>query len=287
MNQPGQSKSVWGASALYDIQPGTKLGFGIIEDNPAQWQKSTGWDWTSGTRDGWTMVANVVRERGFGAGEAPYKLEAGVFHRTSRYNDPLYNNDGSTQVDNPAGQPLRHRGTTGLYAQGRRTVWSRLAPGAPENVALYGGAVLAPGTGREYPAEAFGGVEYGGFLPGNPAAMVGTTLRYLRLGERRADYERAARRSFTTMLNMATGGSVPIIDEAVPRNMFQLDVHGRIGLLPGVFLEAGVQYLKNPNANLAQFTTRRPSNGFMYSLLLVADFGAMSGLSRLAGPKFH
>lgn len=287
LNLPGPSKSVWGATMIYDLAPGTKVGLGVIEDNPSLWQQTTGWRWTTDTRQGWTGIANITSERSFGAAGTPYRMEAGVFHRSSRFDDPLYNADGTTQAENPMGTPLAHRGTTGVYAQGRRVVWSKSGAGTTENIAAYGGAVYAPGAGQAYPLEAYAGVEYGGFLPSNPLAMVGTTVRYIRLGERRAEYERLARRSFTTGLNMASGGMVPIVDERVPRNMFSFDLHGRIGLVPGIFLEGAVQYLKNPNANLAQFTTQRPRDGWMFSLMLVADLGTISGLSRPVGPKFH
>lgn len=53
------------------------------------------------------------------------------------------------------------------------------------------------------------------------------------------------------------------------------------------FWKAQVQYLKNPNATLAQFTTQRTRDGWMFNVMLVADLGMISGLSRPAGPKFH
>jgi hypothetical protein len=80
---------------------------------------------------------------------------------------------------------------------------------------------------------------------------------------------------------------IELPDEAVPRNMFSFDLHGRVGLVPGVFLEGAMQYLKNPNASLAQFTTQRTRDGWMFNVMLVADLGMISDLSRPAGPSIE
>jgi porin len=286
LNQPGVSKSSWGATARYDLDPHSTVGAALLEDNPAMWQRTTGWQWRHDTAVGYTGMLNYTRRRGFDDVALPYKLEAGLFHATARYTDPLYNTDGSSQVEQPGGTPLQHAGRSGGYLQGRQVTWRRAgAPaGTPENVAAYGGLTLAPGAGESFPIEAYGGTEWSGLLPRNPLAMVGTMVRYIRMSERRALYEQQTRRAVTTGMNMASGGAVPIVNDALPRDMFLFDVHGRIGLMPGVFLQSSIQYLKNPNATLPITPTRIP-NGYLFNLMLVADFGVLSGLSRLPGDK--
>lgn len=286
MNQPGVSKSSWGASARYQLDEGSTVGLGVLEDNAAMWQRTSGWKWRHDTATGYMGILNYTVKRGFDRLEHPYRIETGVFHTTARYDDPLYNTDGTSHVQQPAGTPLQHTGKTGAYFQGRKVYWRPGAGqpaggmGAPENLAAYGGVLYTAGAGETYPLEAYTGTEWSGFLPSNPVALVGSTLRYIQLGRRRALYEQQTRAGFTSMLNMVSGGAVPVVDQPVSRNMFALDLHGRIGLLPGVFLESAVQYLKNPNA-MIPITQERIRSGYMFSLVLLADFGALSGLSRL------
>lgn len=286
LNSPGISKSVWGATTRYDIDFASTVGLGVLEDNPAAWQKSNGWDWSHSSSVGYIAVANYTRRQGFDDVPLPYKLEAGLYHTSASYDDPLLNSDGSSHVLNAAGMPLQHRGKSGGYIQGRKVYWvgGRAGPGGPENLAAYGGLVLSPGAGSQYPVEAYAGTEWSGFVPSNPLAMVGTTVRYLRLGSREALYEQQVRAGYTSALNAASGGAIPVVDEAVPRNMFLFDLHGRIGLMPGVFLASNVQYLRNPNA-LIPATTQRVRSGYMFGVSVVIDFGVLSGMARLPGDK--
>jgi porin len=286
LNAPGVSKASWGGIVRYDLEGGRTAGLGILQDNPTNWQNTNGWNWGHGHSDGTIAVANYTQRRSFDTAEHPYKFEAGLFHTSASYDDPLYNTDGSSQVQNPAGTPLRHRGRTGGYVQGRQVVWRGASGGfgAPENVAAYGGLVLTPGAAQTYPVEAYAGSEWSGFVPSNPLAMVGAGVRYIQLSERRAQYEQQVRAGYTTAINMATGGAVPVVNEAVARNMFLFDVHGRIGLVPGVFVESTVQYLKNPNAMIPA-TTNRIRSGYMFGVSLIVDFGVLSGLARMPGDK--
>jgi porin len=286
MNQPGVSKSSWGATARYRLDEASAVGVGVLEDNAAMWQRTTGWQWRHDTATGYIGIANYTAQRGFDRWAYPYRLETGLFHTTARYDDPLYNTDGTSHVLQPAGTLLQHAGKTGAYFQGRKVYWRPGAVpgaggrGAPENLAAYGGAVYTAGAGESYPIEAYVGTEWSGFMQSNPAALVGSTLRYIQLGKRRALYEQQARAGYTSMLNMMSGGAIPVVDQPVSRNMFALDLHGRIGLVPGVFVESAVQYLKNPNAMIPA-TQERIRSGYMFSISLLADFGALSGLSRL------
>lgn len=284
LNQPGLTKSVWGATARYALDQHRTIGLGVLEDNPDKWQKTTGWNWGHGSSIGTMGVLNYTQRHGFEDTPLPYKLETGLFHSTSKFNDPLYNTDGSSQAVNRTGTPLQHAGRSGGYVQGRKVYWRAGGPGVPENLAAYGGMVLAPGAGESYPVEAYVGTEWSGFVPSNPLAMIGTSLRFIRLSERRALFEQQTRRGFTTAMNIMSGGAAPVVDEPVARNMFLLDVHGRVGVMPGVFLEGSVQYLKNPNA-LIPATPNRIRSGYMTSLMLVFDFGVVSGLSRMPGDK--
>ena len=286
LNEPGISKSVWGAKARYDLDPDSTVGLGVIEDNPDAWQKSNGSDWSRGRSIGYIAVANYTQRKGFGDTRHPHRLEGGLFYASAAYDDPLLNADGSSHVQNPTGQAMKHRGKWGGYFQGRKVYWSGQggAFGTPENLAGYGGVVLSPGRGVRYSTEAYIGTEWSGFMPANPLAMIGTTARYIRMTSRQALFEQQVRAGFTEALNAMSGGAVPVVDEALPRNMFLFDVHGRIGVVPGVFVESYVQYLRNPNA-IIPATTSRISNGYMFGINLLVDFGVLSGLSRMPGDK--
>lgn len=289
LNAPGISKSSWGGTLRYELDAGRTVGLGLLQDNPGNWQTTNGWHWSRGHSEGTIAVANYTQRRGFDAPGLPYKLEAGLFHTSARYDDPLYNTDGSTQAQNRAGTPLRHRGRSGGYFQGRQVLWRGASGGfggfgAPENIAAYGGLVLTPGASQTYPIEAYAGTEWSGFMPSNPLALVGAGLRYIQLSERRAQFEQQARAGYTMALNMATGGAVPVVDEAVARNMFLFDVHGQIGLVPGVFVATSLQYLKNPNAMIPA-TLKPIRSGYMFGISLVVDFGVLSGLARMPGDK--
>ncbi|MFZ3118178.1 MAG: carbohydrate porin [Variovorax sp.] len=286
LNQPGLTKSVWGGSARYSLDKDRTVGFAMLQDNSDNWQNTNGWDWGRGKTNGYIAMMNYTQRKGFDDSAYPYRLEAGAYHNSARYDDPLYNTDGSSKVQNSSGTPLEHKGRSGLYAQGRKVYWTRDGdrPGVPENLAAYGGFAYTAGSAQDYPFEAYAGSEWSGFSKSNPLAMVGFNVRYLRLGERRALYEQQTRLGYTMAMNAMTGGAVSVVDDRVPQNMLLFDVHGRVGLMPGVFLEASVQYLKNPNS-LIPATYQRSRNGYMFSLMLVADFGVLSGLSRMPGDK--
>lgn len=286
LNQPGVTKSVWGATARYALDQNRTVGFAVLEDNADKWQNTSGWNWGNSSSDGYIAMLNYTQRKGFDESASPYKLEAGLYHTSARYDDPLYNTDGTSSVENSAGTPLQHKGRSGLYAQGRKVYWTREdnRPGLPENLAAYGGFAYTGGSGQEYPFEAYAGSEWSGFSASNPLAMVGFNVRYLRLSKRRALYEQQTRYGYTAALNGATGGAVAVVNEKVAQNMFLFDLHGRVGIIPGVFLDTAVQYVKNPNA-LIPATFERPRNGYMFSVILVADFGVLSGLARLPGDK--
>lgn len=284
LDAPGITKSVWGGRIAYALSRDTHLGLGVLEDNPNIWQNTTGWDWSTRSRTGWIAVANVLHEKDFADANYPLKAEAGIYHRTTPYQDALYNVDGSSQALNPSGTPLEHKnGTWGVYGQARRVVWrAEEANGPiPPNVALYGGAFVTPGRGQSYPIEAYGGAEYGGFLSNNPAAMFGSTVRYIRLSSERALYEQQARAAFTSTLNAETGGAVPIVNQGVARNTFTFDVHAQYGLAPGVLLQGFAQYFLHPNtAVLASYSTTPIRSGWMVGAFLLIDFGKILGLSK-------
>lgn len=287
LNAPGVSKSSWGGTVRLNLPGGRSAGLGILQHNPTHWQRTNGWHWLRGRSEGYIAIANYTRRRSFDAARYPNKLEVGAFHTSASYNDPLYNTDGSSQVQNPAGTPLRHRGRTGGgYIQGRQVLarGANRAFGPPQNLAAYGGLVVTPGASQTYPVEAYAGTEWSGFVPFNPLAMVGVSARYIQLSERRAQFEQQVRAGYTTGINMATEGAVPVVDEPVERHMFLFDVHAQIGLLPGVFVAANLQYLKNPNA-LIPATTRPIRSGFMYGITVVADIGVLSGLALMPGER--
>jgi porin len=250
------------------------------------WQHTNGWKWNHDTAIGYIAIANYTQRRTFDESRYPYMLEAGVFHSSSNYDDPLYNQDGTTQAQDSSGSPLQHSGRWGGYFQGRKVYWRGGEHGSNslESLAGYGGLVLTPGAGETYPVEAYAGTEWSNFVPSNPLAMVGTTVRYIQLSGRRAQYEQQVRAGYTTALNAASGGAVSVVNEAVPRNMFLFDVHGRLGLLPGIFVEPSLQYLKNPNA-IIPATLDRVRSGYMFNVSLVVNFGVLSGLARLPGDK--
>lgn len=274
LNVPGITKSVWGARLAYALSRHSRLGLGIVEDNTTLFRSSNGWTWNTRTRTGYAGVANYRYTSDFSDERYPFQAETGVYHSTTPYSDALYNQDGTKQSLNPMGKPLKHdSGTWGFYGQGRKVVWTRQGSGGPvpENVALYGGAFVTPGVGQSYPLEAYGGVEYGGFVKNNPVALIGATVRYIQLSRRRADFEQE--------LSTITGnGSDP-----VRRNTFAFDVHGQYGLAPGVLINGFAQYLLHPNRVHGVPVEGPTKSGWMVGVALLIDLGRLTGLAR-GGP---
>jgi len=285
LNAPGVTKSVWGGYVSWKLTPHTKLGMSVIEDNSDNWTTTEGWDWSTRTRAGLIGVANLTHSTDFRDTRLPTKYEIGVYHKTTPYTDSLYNTDGSSQALNPSGTPLKHTGGTwGFYGQGRQVVWrdANANGPVPRNLAAYAGAFITPGSGQAYPIEAYTGIEYGGFLKNNPVALVGTTVRYIRLSGARAQYEQQARYAFTSMLNAASGGAVPVVDSSVARNTFALDVHGQFGIAPGMLVQGFAQYFVHPNTSaLASVSQAQTRSGWMIGAFLVIDIGRLTGLSKL------
>ncbi|MDN7681575.1 MULTISPECIES: carbohydrate porin [Burkholderia cepacia complex] len=274
LNVPGVTKSVWGARLAYALSRHSRLGLGVVEDNTALFRSSNGWTWNTKTRTGYAGVANYLYTSDFSDERYPFKAEAGVYHSTTPYSDALYSQDGTRQSLNPMGTPLKHSGTWGFYGQGRKVVWTRQGPGGPvpENVALYGGAFVTPGVGQSYPLEAYGGVEYGGFVKNNPVALIGATVRYIQLSSRRAQFEQE--------LSTVTGnGSDP-----VHRNTFAFDVHGQYGLARGVLLNGFAQYLLHPNRVHGAASEGPTKSGWMFGVALLIDLGRLTGLTRDGSP---
>ncbi|WP_322047941.1 carbohydrate porin [Paraburkholderia sp. J67] len=278
---PGLTKSVWGAHTTFDLTPQWHLGLGIVEDNMANWQNHSGWDWSTSTRTGWIIFANAMYEDTFADTRYPAKAEFGLFRNTSPYKDPLYNTDGSSQALNSTGDPLMHTsGNWGLYAQGRKVVWRESGGGpVPRNLAVYGGALVAPPSYNAYPLEAYTGVEYGGFFD-NPVALVGSTLRWIHLSGDRALYETESRQAYTTMLNAMSGGAVPISTEPTHRDNFAIDVHTQYGILPGVMVGASAQYVIHPNQVIPLPATTPQRSGWIVGAFLLVDLGRLAGLSK-------
>ena len=268
---PPFDKSLWGARASYKLSPHTRLGLGVTEDNYGLFSQSSGWDWTSDTRKGTIWLGNMTYTSDFSDSRYPLNAEVGVYHNTSPYRDDLDNTDGSTQSQNPFGTAVKHdSGTSGFYGQARKVVWTKAnADGiVPPHVAVYGGAFVTPGSGQSFPLELYAGTEYGGFVKGNPAALVGSTVRYLQLSEGRALNEQQT--------SAARGWG----DDKVHRDTFTFDVHGQYGLAPGVLANASAQYFLNPNRQGPNALVGPTQSGWLFALTFVIDIGRISGLSR-------
>lgn len=266
---PGLTKSVWGARLAYTLSPHARLGLGVLEDNSTLFRSSSGWDWSTKTRTGYSVVANYTYGTNFADGRYPLKAEAGIYHSTTPYSDALYNTDGSTRSLNPMGTALKHEsGTWGLYGHGRKVVWAEGAGGfVPENVAVYGGALVTPGSGQSFPLEAYGGVEYGGFLKDNPVSLVGSTIRYIKLSSKRAVFEQ--------QLSTVTGNG----SDRVSRNTFSFDLHAQHGIVPGVLVNGFAQYLLNPNRMHGGPAMGPTRSGWMFGVALLVDLGRLTGLA--------
>jgi porin len=275
LNLPGETVSTWGGRISYAVTPLTKLGFGIVDDNPDNWQNGSGWDWASGDSEGYTAIANITHEETFMQGPNPLRFEIGAYHRSTPYEDALYNSGWGNPTFGPNPTIIVHdSGTTGFYGQVRKVVWSKPSGGPiPDHVAVYGGVFHTPGEGQAYPWEAYAGVEYSGFLPQNPIATIGASVHYIGLSEERAQYERNARLFFSG------------IDEAQPRDTFMFDVHASTGIFNRGVLDIGAAYVVNPNnAVLADFSTGRQKDGFVFYAALAFDLGGSLGLSPRRGP---
>ncbi|MGV1954077.1 carbohydrate porin [Agrobacterium sp. 22-214-1] len=274
LNMPGEALSVWGARAGYHFTPNTAIGFGIVEDNPDNWQEGNGWDWGKGDAEGVIAIANLTHQESFFDNPNPLKFELGAYYRSTRYEDALYNSGWGNPTFGPAPTIVEHEGTTGVYGQVRKVVWS--APGAgpvPENIALYGGLFHTFGDGQAYPWEAYAGIEYSGFWAENPVATIGASIHYIGLSEKRAEYERNARLFFSG------------IDEKQPRDTFMFDVHGSVGLFEHGVLDLGAAYIVNPNTSvLADYSSGRQKDGFVFYATLAFDISGGLGLSPLRRP---
>ena len=265
---PGLTKSVWGVRLAYTLSPHSRFGLGVLEDNSTLFRSSNGWDWSTKTRTGYSGVANYTYSTNFADGRYPLKAEAGIYHSTTPYSDALYNTDGSTSALNPMGTALKHgSGTWGVYGQGRKVVWAEGGGFVPENVAVYGGALVTPGSGQSFPLETYGGVEYGGFLKDNPATLVGSTIRYIQLSSKRATFEQ--------QLSTVTGNG----SDRVNRNTFSFDLHAQHGIVPGVLVNGFAQYLLNPNRMHGGAAMGPARSGLMFGVALLVDLGRLTGLA--------
>jgi porin len=266
---PGLTKSVWGGRFAYTLSRHSRFGLGVLEDNSTLFRSSNGWDWSTKTRTGYSAVANYTYATNFADERYPLKAEAGIYHSTTPYSDALYNTDGSTRSLNPMGTARKHEsGTWGVYGHGRKVVWAGGAGGfVPENVALYGGALVTPGSGQSFPMEAYGGVEYGGFLKNNPVSLIGSTIRYIQLSSERATFEQE--------LSTVTGNG----SDRVSRHTFSFDLHAQHGIVPGVLVNGFAQYLLNPNRMHGGPAMGSTRSGWMFGLALLVDLGRLSGLA--------
>lgn len=271
LNVPGFAKSVWGARIAYQLSRHTRLGLGAIEDNAALFTQSDGWDWRTRTRTGILGVANMLYTTDFSDVPYPLNAEAGLYHSTSPYTDDLHNVDGSSQAIDPERTALTHgNGTWGFYGQARQVVWTATGSegAARPNIALYGGAFITPGAGQSYPVEAYGGAEYGGFLRNNPAALIGSTVRYIRLSRGRALYEQ--------QLSTINGWG----SSRVHQNTFAFDVHAQYALAPGILINGFAQYFLHPNRTHTLPASGPSRSGSMIGVNVVVDIGRLSGLTK-------
>ncbi|MGR6468344.1 carbohydrate porin [Rhizobium sp. PAMB 3182] len=274
LNMPGEALSVWGARMAYDINPNTTFGLGMVEDNPDNWQSGNGWDWAQGNADGVIAIANVSHEESFFENANPLKYEVGGYYRSTSYEDALYNSGWGNPTFGPSTKIVDHKNTVGLYGQFRKVVWSEPGEGPiPENLALYGGVFHTFGSGQAYPWEAYAGIEYSGFWDANPVATIGASVHYIRLSEKRAEYERNAR--------LFISG----VDEKQPQDTFMFDVHGSLGVFQRGILDIGAAYIVNPNTSvLADFSSSRQKDGFVFYATLAFDISGGLGLSPLRRP---
>lgn len=269
LNMPGESVAVWGARAGYKINPNTELGFGIIENNPDNWQNGDGWEWGEGEADGVIAIANLTHEESFFENPNPLKFEVGAYYNSASYEDDLYNSGWGNPTFGASPTVIEHDGTFGMYGQARKVVWSQSSGGpVPENLALYGGVFHTFGEGQAYPWEAYAGLEYSGFWAENPVATIGASVHYIGLSEGRAEYEQNAR--------LFLSG----VDEEQPRDTFMLDVHGSVGLFERGVLDVGAAYIINPNTSvLADYSTGRLDDGLVFYATLAFDLSGSLGLS--------
>ncbi|ACM38460.1 MULTISPECIES: carbohydrate porin [Rhizobium/Agrobacterium group] len=275
LNMPGEALSVWGGRLAYRLDQTTTLGFGAIEDNSDNWQNGDGWDWGTGDAKGYIAIANISHDETFMQNANPLKYEVGAYHRSTSYEDALYNSGWGNPTFGANTKIVNHDGgTSGVYGQVRKVVWSE-ASGSPipENLAVYGGLFHTFGDGQAYPWEAYAGVEYSGFWKENPLATVGASVHYIRLSEERAQYEQNARRFFSG------------VNEKQPQDTFMVDVHASTGFFGNGILDFGAAYIINPNNSiLADYSTGREKNGVVIYAALAFDLGGSLGLSPRKGP---
>jgi porin len=275
LNMPGEALSVWGGRMAYRLDQTNTLGLGVIEDNSDNWQNGNGWDWGTGDSKGYIAIANISHEENFMQNSNPLKYEIGAYHRSTPYDDALYNSGWGNPTFGANTTIVTHDGgTSGLYGQFRKVAWSKPSDSPiPENIAVYGGLFHTLGDGQAYPWEAYAGAEYSGFWKENPLATIGASVHYIRLSEERAQYEQNARRFFSG------------INQKQPQDTFMVDVHASTGLFGNGMLDLGAAYIINPNNSiLADYSTGREKNGVVLYATLVFDLGGSLGLSPRKGP---
>jgi porin len=275
LNLPDNAMAVWGGRVAYKPTPVTTLGFGIIEDNPDNWQNGNGWDWGVGRSEGYIAVANIRHDETFLDSTNPLKFEVGAYYRSTPYVDALYNSGWGNPTFGANTKIITHdSGNPAVYAHARKVVWSDPTGGmTPENLAVYGGVFHTFGEGQAYPWEAYAGLEYSGFWSENPLATVGLAVHYIRLSEGRSQYERNARLFFSG------------IDQEQPQDMFMIDTHASTSVFGNGIFDVGAAYVINPNTNiLADLSTGRQKNGFVFYAALAFDLGGSLGLSPRRGP---
>jgi porin len=275
LNIPGEALSVWGGRMAYKLDQTTTMGLGVIEDNSDNWQNGDGWNWSKGDAQGYIAVANVSHEETFMQNANPLKYEVGAYHRSTPYDDALYNSGWGNPTFGANPKIVTHDGgTSGLYGQVRKVVWSNPSGNIiPENLALYGGLFHTLGDGQAYPWEAYAGVEYSGFWKDNPLATIGASVHYIRLSKERAEYEQNARRFFSG------------INQKQPQDTFMVDVHASTGFFGNGILDFGAAYVINPNTTiLADYSTGREKDGVVLYAALAFDLGGSLGLSPRKGP---
>mgnify|MGYP000008047612 CR=1 FL=1 len=269
LNLPGDSLAVWGMQTAYKLTPDTSLGFAIIEDNPGNWQSGEGWDWSQGDAEGFITVADIHHEETFLNSAHPLKYEVGFYYRDTPYTDALYNSGWGNPTFGANTRIVTHEGNPAFYSHLRKVVWSNPTDAMiPENLAVVGGLYHTFGEGQAYPWEAYAGVEYSGFLPQNPLTTIGAAVHYIRLSEERAQYERNARLFYSG------------IDEEQPQNMFMFDFHTSTEVFHNGVFNVGAAYVINPNTSiLADFSTGRRKDGFIFYASLGFDLSGALGLS--------
>lgn len=260
---PGFPYVNWGGRVRLRPTADTYIKSGAYEVNPARIRNS-GLDWGIERSSGYVVPVEVGFETTFLTDRHPRHYKLGGWYNSAPYTDPLLNTRGRSRAQFN-GSPLGYSGgRRGIYALGDQMVW-RHDDVSLRGVTLFGG-VAAPFDATElFTMQALGGLLWTGPFDARPADTIELLGSYIQLSQREAQFlnqllAKAGARSF------------------IARSGYVFEANYGVRVIPGVLLQAGLQYLVNPDDILRPRTKFAPRDALVVGLKLVINANEILGL---------